>query len=855
MSYNPITDITTTIEIRAGSSSSAPGAGISTFKRHYVEFDDGTGSGAALYFDANNGTDGTELYKSDGLTASLAYNINPGSGNSSPKGLTVFQGNLYFSALHPSLGGNELWVYKGDGTGGAVRVADINLGTTGSNPGSTLGSIIVYDPPGALPEALYFQANDGSGIGIELWHLDPTDPMGGPFGTVKLAADINTTTTGSIIDISSAPNKFIEFQGELYFSVIDTGPPGPAVHWDLWTFDGTNAVQFRASNNSEPSDVFVFDDGTGEELFFLETDGDGKELWQWDGTRARQVRDINVGSGSAAPNFFTVAPFDGQMYFGAESGPNGRSLWRTTLCGNGTVDAGEVCDGANLDGETCVSLSFPPGVLSCGASCTAFDVSGCIPPDEDGDGVNDDVDNCAPNSAACPFTGAAGPTHPCYNPGSPQSNIDKVDEDLAGAPNLGDVCDPCPLTHPNTCDPAGSASQYVDDATGTTTPLTADVPDGALSGFPDGNPDGSVSLTIPPDCLMSDTTISIQYDGLAPGITLGEDDGFGNISNVFGFTFEPDGLMFNGDPPCTSPGVSLTFGWIDALPFGADGVVDDTFALEPNLIIGKDIGLPGEMILSQGPFSFGPLCSNNLKDFNAFPPPDSLCDPDEFIPEPSDNTFTVYAVPGFSVISLVSVSTPANSLKAMAIEDLEELRDDIDAGVSGVKDPDKAVEHLNQAIPNLEASITSFDPALPNHVLVETGEDFFDYELEALKFLIFDTVKNGGIKNVDIMTRIVDIATMIVEADRIVAGFAIEDAQDTPGADQGKIDAAIEKFEKAEEAQTAGLAKADKALMKYAAGKAKKGANLIQDAGDHWDDAIGEYKSAWKEAQAAVGAL
>src|SRR5205823_2063332 len=49
-----------------------------------------------------------------------------------------------------------------------------------------------------------------------------------------------------------------------------------------------------------------------------------------------------------------------------------------SACGNGNVDAGEECDGADLAGETCTSLGFVKGAgvgLRC-AAC-AFDTSGC----------------------------------------------------------------------------------------------------------------------------------------------------------------------------------------------------------------------------------------------------------------------------------------------------------------------------------------------------------------------------------------------------------------------------------------------------------------------------------------------
>jgi YVTN family beta-propeller protein len=45
-------------------------------------------------------------------------------------------------------------------------------------------------------------------------------------------------------------------------------------------------------------------------------------------------------------------------------------------CGNGSVESNEECDGENFDGQTCESLGFDDGNLSCRASCT-LDFSEC----------------------------------------------------------------------------------------------------------------------------------------------------------------------------------------------------------------------------------------------------------------------------------------------------------------------------------------------------------------------------------------------------------------------------------------------------------------------------------------------
>src|SRR5437867_2654773 len=64
------------------------------------------------------------------------------------------------------------------------------------------------------------------------------------------------------------------------------------------------------------------------------------------------------------------------------------------MCGNGTRDPGEQCDGADLGGATCVSLGFPGGALTCAADCT-FDTRACTAA-VCGDGVVTPGEACDP---------------------------------------------------------------------------------------------------------------------------------------------------------------------------------------------------------------------------------------------------------------------------------------------------------------------------------------------------------------------------------------------------------------------------------------------------------------------------
>jgi ELWxxDGT repeat protein len=95
-----------------------------------------------LFFAANDGTRGHELWKSDGTSTGtvLVKDIRPGAFGSYPYSLTNVGGRLFFIA-NDGTNGRELWISDGTSTG-TVLVKDINqgaghaFGTTNAPPPS-----------------------------------------------------------------------------------------------------------------------------------------------------------------------------------------------------------------------------------------------------------------------------------------------------------------------------------------------------------------------------------------------------------------------------------------------------------------------------------------------------------------------------------------------------------------------------------------------------------------------------------------------------------------------------------------------------------------------------------------------
>ena len=91
----------------------------------------------------------------------LVKNIRPGLNSSYPDQLTAVGNTLFFSA-DDGENGRELW--KSDGaTAGTVLVKNIRLGSNSSNPSNLT----------AVGNTLFFTADDGVN-GVELWKSNGT---------------------------------------------------------------------------------------------------------------------------------------------------------------------------------------------------------------------------------------------------------------------------------------------------------------------------------------------------------------------------------------------------------------------------------------------------------------------------------------------------------------------------------------------------------------------------------------------------------------------------------------------------------------------------------------------------------
>ncbi|GHN02434.1 hypothetical protein WSM22_39230 [Cytophagales bacterium WSM2-2] len=274
--------------------------------------------GSFMYFSASDGTNGIELWRTDGTTGGTAMvkDINTSSAGASslPGNFVNVNGTVYFTA-NDGTNGVELW--RSDGTAmGTVMVANINTAAASSSPTNLT----------AIGTKLYFSATTATN-GTELYVWDGM--------VATLVKDIKTTPTPAS---SSGPSNLVNVNGTLFFTADDGN-----VGIELWKSDGTTGgtVLVKNIDGASTSSSLANLTAVGSTLFFsAATAASGVELYKSDGTDPGTVKvtDINLtigGAGSSSPSFLTNV--NGTLFFFAVESGSAFTLWKSDGTGPGTV--------------------------------------------------------------------------------------------------------------------------------------------------------------------------------------------------------------------------------------------------------------------------------------------------------------------------------------------------------------------------------------------------------------------------------------------------------------------------------------------------------------------------------------
>jgi len=262
--------------------------------------------GGKIYFGANDGVHGMELWEHDPLANSgegstrMVHDIFPGLGSSIPQNITVADGHLYFSAEDQE--GEAIWRYQ-PGSDELDRLADIDTGR-------------LLPRWEVLGGRLYFSA-DGPG-GVELRYFDLAAPLGS--GEVRLAADVDPSSDGHPYDLTAVAERlfFSANAGEFWeFDPRANDGNGAAVRIEIDAYGLNSATALTHMNGR---------------LYFRGHSTDrGWELWEYEPSSTgsigsfRNISDINPGSENSFPERLTA--IDGKLYFLADDGTPGVEFW------------------------------------------------------------------------------------------------------------------------------------------------------------------------------------------------------------------------------------------------------------------------------------------------------------------------------------------------------------------------------------------------------------------------------------------------------------------------------------------------------------------------------------------------
>jgi ELWxxDGT repeat protein len=269
-----------------------------------------TAVGDLYFFSANEGSEGNELWVTDGTSQGTkrVKAIRPGQPSTDLHSFTAFKDNLYFFA-DDGVNGKELW--KSDGTTeGTIMVSDIA-------PGSASSVFVSSNRIFVIGNFMYFQAWNST-TGSEFYISDGTSA-----GT-KLIKDI-------YVNGNSNPHRPFLFKNKIYFFAESDVFAGS----ELWTTDGTSAgtTKVKLLNEGGRTNICTAVVTNNEKLYFTMQSGFNDHLYVSDGTAGGTIFVKNLNT---SVNQMEILQ-NNNAVFTVSTGNNMEDIWVTNGTADGTI--------------------------------------------------------------------------------------------------------------------------------------------------------------------------------------------------------------------------------------------------------------------------------------------------------------------------------------------------------------------------------------------------------------------------------------------------------------------------------------------------------------------------------------
>ena len=328
-----------------------------------------------LFFTANDGVRGRELWVTDGTEANtrIVKDIVPSIAASGGYEELVSHGDALFLSVHDGEIGRELW--RSDGTReGTIPVKDIYQGGASSNPEQLT----------SVGDLLFFVGEDGV-HGRELWASD-----GSADGT-RMVVDLRPGNDSSEVSELSGVGD------TLYFVVRRQGTAASHEVDELWTSDGTEHGTQRLLAAEGGIDQLTSSDG---KLFFVADSGFGPRLWQTEGSSDDTFM-VN-GLPASTSTIEKMVDVRGALYFTTDSSQklwhvdaNDRSRWGD-VNQDGELNALDIDQVFEAIGrpaaDSSLDIDLDGAVTENDSDVLIREILGTVPGDINLDGLVDDSD-------------------------------------------------------------------------------------------------------------------------------------------------------------------------------------------------------------------------------------------------------------------------------------------------------------------------------------------------------------------------------------------------------------------------------------------------------------------------------